>query len=110
MSRTASNPFARFVLAETLCITILCFVDMVWTIIAVHMGIAKESNPLMAGLLAQSTLLFASVKLASFLLPISILELLRASHPVFVAKSLRVALALYVALYVFGSLRAHGVF
>jgi hypothetical protein len=108
MPRTTRDPLGRFVLAETLCITIVCFADMIWTIIAVQMGWAKESNPLMAGLLAHSSVHFAAVKLASFLFPLAILELLREKHPEFVAKSLRVALGLYVALYVCGSLSAHG--
>jgi hypothetical protein len=108
MQATIKKQFGQAVLGETLCIAVLCFADMIWTIVAVHLGIAKESNPLMAALFQQSTVLFASVKLASFLVPLGSLELLRPIRPRLVERSLRLAFLLYLGLYVLGSLRAHG--
>ena len=43
---------SRTILPETLLVATICFADMGWTIYAVQSGIAHESNPLMALLIA----------------------------------------------------------
>jgi hypothetical protein len=98
----------RVVLPETVLMAVICLADLAWTIIAVHIGIAKESNPLLATVLMRSTVLFAIVKLVSFLFPLAALELIRIRRPHLVTLSLRVALIAYVLLYVVGSLHVHG--
>lgn len=98
----------RAVLPESLLLATICFADLAWTIVAVQGGIAKESNPLLEAALSQSVMLFAVVKLTSFLLPVSVFELMRPRWPNLVVKGLRTAVAGYVAIYLFGSLRIHG--
>src|SRR5690348_3523229 len=98
----------RVVLPETVLMAVICLADLALTIAAVHAGIAKESNPLLAGFLMRSTILFAIVKLVSFLFPLAALELIRIRRPQLVTLGLRLALMAYVLLYVIGSLRVHG--
>jgi len=81
---------------------------MGWTIAAIRMGIAKESNPLMAYFLGQGNMLFALVKIGSFMVPLVVMELLRRVKPFFIPVAIRCAIAAYVALYMIGSLRVHG--
>ncbi len=104
--QTASR---QYVLPETLAMATICFADMIWTIIAVEMGIAREGNPIMAAFMGQGAVVFAAVKITSFMLPLTILEFIRKQRPVFIAKALRVALVLYVGWYVVGSLKVHGI-
>ena len=81
---------------------------MAWTILAVQAGIAKESNPILSGVIMRSSVLFAIVKLVSFLFPLAALEIIRIRRPQLVTLSLRLALLAYVLLYIVGSLRVHG--
>src|SRR5258708_535447 len=90
------------VLPETLLLATLCLADMAWTITAIHMGIARESNPLMAYIFGKGDVLFALVKIGSFMVPLAIMELLRRLRPFFIPVALRCALVAYVALYVIG--------
>ncbi len=92
----------RPVLRESLALASICFLDMATTLYWVRAGMATESNPLMAAPLAHSEALFVAVKLASFLVPIAVLETLRPIRPEGVVKALRVCIAAYVLLYVAG--------
>ncbi|HWD38200.1 MAG TPA: DUF5658 family protein [Fimbriimonas sp.] len=94
----------RKVLPETVWMVAICGIDVVYTLIAVHMGWAKESNPLLAGLLQRSDQLFLAGKGASFMVPLVTLELLRDRFPDLVVRSLRWGIAGYLAIYVLGSL------
>ncbi len=98
----------QIILPETLLIAVLCLTDMGWTIMAIKMGIARESNPFMAFLIGRSTMLFAIIKILSFLIPLALLELMRGRNPGLILVSLRIGLVAYVVLYVLGSMHVHG--
>lgn len=98
----------RRVLVETAILTILCAVDTYWTLILVRLGIGHETNPLLAHSLEVSNWAFLGLKLGSFLIPITILEALRETHPRLILKAMRYGMFGYIAVYLVGSLGVHG--
>lgn len=88
---------------ESAALAALCTADMISTLYWVRTHKAVEANPLMAGSLAHSDVAFLALKLASYLVPIAILETLRPIRPEAVVRALRVCLGGYLALYVLGT-------
>ena len=113
MSAIALHPLSeklrKRVLPETVLICGLCFLDMAWTMAAVRLGIAKESNPIMAPLLVHGMIYFAVVKMLSFLVPLGILEMVHERNPRFIVGGLRFLFTAYIGLYIVGTLHVHGV-
>jgi len=103
-----SKRLSRPVTWETLTIAGICFVDMAWTILAIELGLARESNPIIGSLLKFGVIWFAVGKMLSFLLPLTGLEILRERIPLFVQTSMRFGLFAYVMVYIVGSLHVHG--
>ena len=87
---------------ESAALAAVCTADMLTTLVWVRARVAVEANPLMVGPLAHSDAAFLATKASSFLVPIAILEALRAKRPDAVVRALRVCLAAYVALYAVG--------
>jgi len=85
----------------------LCFLDMASTLFAVRMGLATEANPLLAPFLEMSDASFLLVKGASFVIPLTIIELLRAQKPKFTHAILKLGACAYPTVYVVGSLLVH---
>jgi hypothetical protein len=99
---SVGNALWKPVLAETALFAMVCVVDMVFTIVLVIMGVAKEANPFLATLMQIGFWAFTAVKTASFLVPLAIIEVIRPLQPRFIERALQVGLAGYLAFYVFG--------
>ena len=99
---------ANTVLPETLVIAAVCFFDMAWTVIAIRLGVARESNPVMGYLICHGIMLFIAIKLASFMVPLIGLELIRPHRPKLVVGALRMGIAAYAIIYVAGTMHVHG--
>ena len=85
---------------ESFVLSIICMADMLSTLFLVSMGIAVEHNPLMAACLRHSTVTFVFIKTASFVPFIIITEMYRRKNPTFARASLRIAIFLYISIYV----------
>ena len=96
--------WSRPVLRETLLLAAICWLDAVYTLLAVRMGWAHETNPLLIPALRHSDAAFMTIKGVSFLLPLAMLEGLRNRHPELIQRAVRLALLGYIAIYVFGSI------
>ena len=75
----------RPVLRESAALALLCTADMISTLYVVRTHMAVETNPLFVGPLAHSDVAFLTLKAASYLVPIAILELIRPVRPEAVA-------------------------
>ncbi|RYG25558.1 hypothetical protein EON82_06635 [bacterium] len=98
------NSLRRPLLWESLALACVCTLDMISTLYLIRAHIAIESNPWMAVLLAHSDAAFLVVKGATYLVPITILELLRPVRPELVPRAMRACLFGYLALYLLGSI------
>lgn len=98
--------FLRPVLPASTILAVICLFDMGWTIAAIKMRIAHESNPLLSSL-CTNMILFALVKMATFLIPIVWLELLTARHKIVVSKYMKIGIAMYLLLYILLSIAAN---
>jgi hypothetical protein len=91
----------------TVLLAVICFLDTVYTLWAVRVGIAKEANPLMSSLLADGDLPFLVGKGLSFIAPLTLLELMRPKSPRFIPVALNLGAIGYLAVYVVGSIAIH---
>ena len=98
----------RKVSTETVIFATICLADLISTVILVQRGVAIESNPLLAPTMRLGISCFVVVKLASFLVPLALVEMLRPKSPAFCQLILRVGIVGYLAVYVIGSLRGAG--
>lgn len=98
----------RPILAETGLLALICVLDMASTLVLVQLGLAVEANPILAWTLEGSGWVFLVVKTLSFLVPLVIIEYLRTHTPRFIPLALRAGVVGYLAVYVIGSLRIHG--
>jgi Domain of unknown function (DUF5658) len=92
------------VLPETLLLGVICFADMIQTMIVVHSKLAVEANPVLAAAFAVGPWMFALVKMLSFILPLSAVELLRPLSPQFIRIALRIGSLGYLGVYILGTL------
>lgn len=88
----------------TVCLAFLCFIDAAVTLYVVRMGFAKEANPLMDMFIAMGNVPFLVAKGLSFMIPLTILELLRHRRPKFINAALNVGVVGYLLVYVVGSI------
>ena len=93
------------VLPETMLLAAICFADMIQTLIVVRRHMAVEANPMLAAAMDYSPWIFALVKSASFLIPLTAVEVLRPMSPRFVRMALRIGATGYLLLYLVGTLR-----
>lgn len=105
--RLIAQGLKRPVLPATLVLAFLCALDMAYTVAVVKAGIAVESNPLLAPLFEKSTLAFIVVKSLSFMIPLSLIESIRPLCPEFTQRSMKIAAAGYLLVYIVGSLHIH---
>ncbi len=98
---------SRRVTNATVILVSLCFLDMAHTLFAVRMGIAHEANPLLAPFLEMGDISFLLVKGASFVIPLTIVELLRAQKPKFTQLVLNLGAIAYPTCYVIGTILVH---
>jgi hypothetical protein len=94
------------VLPETTAIVVLGLVDMALTCYLISTGQAHEGNPLMAGVLSRwgpAGLIAAKAGLLAA--PVALLECARSQRPALVRGLLRLALAVYAALWGYGVLQ-----
>jgi len=107
MKDTATTMFQRIlrnhVLPETILMVVLCTFDTLYTLFCVRAGLAEETNPVLRHTLAISDFAFLLVKGVSFLLPLSLLELIRAYRPQFVERAMRIGFMAYACFYFGGS-------
>lgn len=87
---------------ESVVLAVLGIVDLVVTIALIQTGRFGEANPILAYYLGIGLLAFAAVKLLLTLGPVYCLEVLRRHRPVPVRRMIRLAVGLYLALYVIG--------
>ena len=93
LNKTVTLNFAtKPVLKETVLLTLTCTLDAVYTLFAVRVGWATETDPMLALPLQHSDAAFLLVKGASFLVPITALEAIRTSRPKFVPQTMRFGL------------------
>ncbi|MEZ0325476.1 MAG: DUF5658 family protein, partial [Fimbriimonas sp.] len=98
----------RFVMPETTVLASICLLDTVLTVGLIGVGAAYEANPVFRAALAYGIGGFVLVKLATFMVPLLILEIIRDLCPRFIQASLRVGIIGYLAVYFFGSLLVNG--
>jgi hypothetical protein len=84
---------------DSLLLLLICVADMLSTLYFVHAGMATESNPLMAYWLKMGDGAFCAAKITSFLPLLFVAAYYRASRPKLVTFSLRIAIVLYLAIY-----------
>ncbi|MFM9873488.1 MAG: DUF5658 family protein [Fimbriimonadaceae bacterium] len=101
------DALSRRVTNATVILVSLCFLDMAHTLFAVRMGIAREANPLMAPFIEMGDASFLLVKGASFVIPLTVVELLRAKKPKFTQAVLNLGAVAYPTVYILGSLVVH---
>ncbi len=105
-SESAYDPRATYVLPETTFLAIIGCLDLLTTVFWIATGRAMEANPLMAAVLHTTGRWGFAIAKALFLaVPLTIAELARRRHPVFVRWALRVAIVLYLGAYAFSWLR-----
>jgi hypothetical protein len=107
LQRLLREALSRRVTNATVILVSMCFLDMAHTLFAVRMGIAHEANPLLAPFLEMSDAWFLIVKGASFVVPLTIVELLRAQKPKFTQNILNLGACAYPTFYILGSLLVH---
>ena len=88
---------------ETIVLTVLCFVDMVYTEYVVLAKLAVESNPLLAWSFSHGIWCFFVLKLMSFMIPIVIIELIKKKCPS-ARNWLKIGIIMYILIYIIGSL------
>jgi membrane associated rhomboid family serine protease len=93
------------VLPETMLLAAICFADMIQTLVVVRGHLAVEANPILAAAMSYSPWIFALVKTASFLIPLTAVEVLRPMSPRFVRLALRIGATGYLLLYLLGTMR-----
>ena len=81
--------------------------DLFVTLVVVQMGIAIESNPLLAWTFQYGPVYFALVKTASFIPGVWAIEMCRLQNARFASWASRAAVYGYFAVYFFGSVRIH---
>lgn len=101
------NALSKRVTNATVILVSLCFLDMAHTLFAVRMGIAQEANPLLAPFIQTSDLSFLFVKGASFVIPLTIVELLRTKKPQFARTILNFGAFAYPICYIVGTALVH---
>ncbi len=94
----------RPILYETFALAMLCLLDMAYTVAVVRTGLATESNPLMAPLIAHSNWAFVLVKSLTFVVPLLIIEIIRPLSPKFIRRALHLGAVAYVLTYLIGRL------
>ena len=94
----------NYVLPETILMVALCTFDTLYTLFCVRAGLAEETNPFLRHTLANSNAAFLLVKGASFLVPLTLLEFIRAHRPKFVEKAMRFGFMAYSTAYFGGSI------
>jgi hypothetical protein len=87
---------------ETLLLGTLCLADLVITALLISTGFFTEGNPILAHYLQYGLFAMCLVKLFSFVVPLTVAEWYRRSHPRFIRNLLRATLYLYVIGYVTG--------
>ena len=85
---------------ESAILVAICLADMVATVATVVSGLAIEQNPIMAACIRQSIRTFIAVKTLSFLPFIFAAEYYRKYNPIFVRTASRLAIVLYLLVYV----------
>ena len=87
---------------DSIALFIICIADMLSTLYWVHIGVATESNPLMAFWLKMGYGPFCVAKLVSFLPLLFVAAYYRERRPRLVSVSLRGAIIMYLIIYVVG--------
>lgn len=89
-------------------IVLLCMADLFWTLLMLLKGLAIEANPVLAWSFAHGPVAFALVKTLTFIPGIWALEMCRLHNAPFAGFVARLGVYGYMAVYLFGSLRIHG--
>ncbi|MFQ3549525.1 MAG: DUF5658 family protein [Armatimonadota bacterium] len=88
------------VCVESVVLAAICIADMLITLYYVMIGVATEQNPIMAAAINHSPETFVIVKMASFVPFIAAVEYYRRKQPDFAIKASRLAIGLYLAVYI----------
>lgn len=93
------------ILPETMLLAAICFADMIQTLVVVRQHLAVEANPMLRAAMDYNPWMFALVKCATFLIPLTAVEILRPMSPQFVRFALRLGATAYLLIYLLGTLR-----
>ena len=85
---------------ESITLFVICVADMLSTLYWVHHHTAREANPWLANCLRQGDAVFCAAKIFSFLPLLIFAAYYRPSRPRLIAVSLRVAIVLYLGIYI----------
>lgn len=77
----------------------ICSLDMLLTLLWVHQGVARESNPWLAACLRQGPIYFCLAKSLSFVPVLAFCAYYRSKYPRFITNALRWGTAAYLAIY-----------
>jgi hypothetical protein len=81
---------------------LICLADMISTAFMYVHGMADEANPLLAVWLHRSVSAFCTAKLVSFVPMLIVCTIYRRRYPTLITYALRIAIAIYVLVYVIG--------
>jgi len=101
--RVFCGGFKSPVTRATTVLAFICLIDTAYTLAVVHLGIARETNPLLSHMLERSDALFVVVKGMLSIVPLVLIELLRPFSPNFIRSSLRFGAIAYLAIYALGT-------
>jgi len=100
--------FFQKVSLGTVAIVAICMVDMFLTLVAVLAGKAIEANPVLSWSFDYGPMAFALAKVASFIPGVWALEMCRLHNARFAGLASRAVVYGYMAVYLIGSLKLHG--
>lgn len=86
--------------AESTMLVAICLMDMLSTLFFVLRGVATEQNPIMAACLNYSPGMFVLVKIASFVPFVIAVEIYRQKNAEFAKTICRLAIVLYISVFV----------
>jgi len=95
------QPTKRPALAkESYVILAICLLDLVFTYWLIHTKQATEGNPIMSYYLSNSMGMMIAAKMVLIAMPLFVAEWARRYRPRFVHRALRIAIAIYISLYI----------
>jgi hypothetical protein len=97
--KSSSSFWQSLIAWDSLLFFTICSLDMLLTLLWVHQGVARESNPWLAACLRQGPFYFCLAKTLSFVPVLLFCAYYRSRYPRFIALALRWGAAIYSTIY-----------
>ncbi len=112
LAMNEANPILQFsqrpIQKETILLTLICMVDLTLTLVVIGLGKAVESNPILQPYVSQGMGSFIAAKTFLSMAPLVGLEMVSWVNPKLAKLALRIGIAGYLGVYLFGSQGIHG--